>query len=725
MRIQQDLSQLQPKIDHQVALESRLTDLQTKLQQFQSLRFQLDQKQKERDQIQNRFTQVNERIQHRVDLQSKVEQISDLEQQLERLGSQLSRVAAARQFQEEIQTTVALGQDQLSNHTQQVQQILRSLDRLQKDFPAIKTQLASIPPILTQGTALTHQILQQLDQILVDISDQVSPAQLQAQQREIRQHLQDLYQAKVKVDQLPELQIERQDLETKRHDLEGEIEDLEWNLEAEGTFTRQQADLQDQLAHLGDPRAQAKIWEQELSQLPQLEVNWQHFQDQLSHQHQQLQALDQDLHQLAYVDTEIPAMQQQRQQYRSAHQRYLQAEPLAQTLQQRQTDLAQAQHHLQTEIQQGSQLQAQIQAMQSRFGTLTELAQAHAQLSQDLQDLQDPRGQAQRLQEDLKQRPQLLQDLQDLHTQLQGSQQRIQDLDQELAKTTGLEGALSAQQAIREQHRSAYENYLNSLPIAQTLPECETTLQKAQQEVDQVLNHLTQLQDQHKQLGETYDPQQHEQLKTTQRQTELEQARLQTRIQAIQPQLERIQTRIDHLKDLQEQQKQQGISLKERERLHRFIKFSREVLKRAGPRITELYLQNVNVVADRLFREILNRPNVSLNWEPDYDITIQESGCPKRRFISLSGGEQMSAALAVRLALLKVLGELDIAFFDEPTTNMDHQRRQRLAEAITNIRSFKQLFVISHDDTFEQVTENIIRVERSDLTPIREADNGA
>jgi len=28
------------------------------------------------------------------------------------------------------------------------------------------------------------------------------------------------------------------------------------------------------------------------------------------------------------------------------------------------------------------------------------------------------------------------------------------------------------------------------------------------------------------------------------------------------------------------------------------------------------------------------------------------------------------------------------------------------------LRSFEQLFVISHDNTFEQVTENIIRVER-------------
>ena len=43
---------------------------------------------------------------------------------------------------------------------------------------------------------------------------------------------------------------------------------------------------------------------------------------------------------------------------------------------------------------------------------------------------------------------------------------------------------------------------------------------------------------------------------------------------------------------------------------------------------------------------------------------------------------------------------------------MDKPRRDHLAEAIANIKTFRQLFVISHDDTFEKVTENIILVER-------------
>ena len=73
----------------------------------------------------------------------------------------------------------------------------------------------------------------------------------------------------------------------------------------------------------------------------------------------------------------------------------------------------------------------------------------------------------------------------------------------------------------------------------------------------------------------------------------------------------------------------------------------------------------------------------------------------------------MCAALAVRLALLKVLADIDIAFFDEPTTNMDRARRESLAEAIAQIRSFSQIFVISHDDTFEKATENLVVVTRA------------
>jgi len=98
-----------------------------------------------------------------------------------------------------------------------------------------------------------------------------------------------------------------------------------------------------------------------------------------------------------------------------------------------------------------------------------------------------------------------------------------------------------------------------------------------------------------------------------------------------------------------------------------------------------------------------------LRWTDDYEIVLTASG-RERTFKQLSGGEQMAAALAVRLALLRQVSDIDVAFFDEPTANLDDHRRDNLAEQILNVKGFSQLFVISHDDTFERDTDNVVRL---------------
>ena len=108
---------------------------------------------------------------------------------------------------------------------------------------------------------------------------------------------------------------------------------------------------------------------------------------------------------------------------------------------------------------------------------------------------------------------------------------------------------------------------------------------------------------------------------------------------------------------------------------------------------------------------MLGDRSAQLSWEKDYEIVLRRDG-RERTFALLSGGEQMSAALAVRLALLRSLTRLDIAFFDEPTQNMDDERRGNLAEQIRRIRGFEQLIVISHDDTFEQGLDSVVYLEK-------------
>ena len=166
------------------------------------------------------------------------------------------------------------------------------------------------------------------------------------------------------------------------------------------------------------------------------------------------------------------------------------------------------------------------------------------------------------------------------------------------------------------------------------------------------------------------------------------------------------------LKHFAEIRKSLSSEFKEKERLETVAEttaFIRDTLKEAAPRVARNYVHNVSLEANLLFREITGNAERTLKWGEDYAIMLEEDGF-ERPFQSFSGGEQMAAALAIRLALLKQLTDIRIAFFDEPTTNMDAERRENLAMQISRITHFDQLFVISHDETFDNFVDNVVSV---------------
>jgi DNA repair protein SbcC/Rad50 len=88
----------------------------------------------------------------------------------------------------------------------------------------------------------------------------------------------------------------------------------------------------------------------------------------------------------------------------------------------------------------------------------------------------------------------------------------------------------------------------------------------------------------------------------------------------------------------------------------------------------------------------------------------------------LSGGQMMSAVVALRLALLQTIGAR-IAFFDEPTSNLDAERRENLARAFRAIdvgkeevteHWYDQLFLVSHDVSFTEITDQMISLDKAE-----------
>ena len=139
----------------------------------------------------------------------------------------------------------------------------------------------------------------------------------------------------------------------------------------------------------------------------------------------------------------------------------------------------------------------------------------------------------------------------------------------------------------------------------------------------------------------------------------------------------------------------------------------RSYFKIAIPKITEALLRTINIEATNHYRHIMDDPNVLIIWDKEFNVKVKTAENEKE-FFQLSGGEQMSVALAVRLAILKILSNVEFAFFDEPTTNLDPEKRENLSKIIQRIKGFQQLFVISHDDTFEENVDNVIKFEKDD-----------
>ncbi|HID71834.1 MAG TPA: hypothetical protein EYP29_03710, partial [Thermoplasmata archaeon] len=177
--------------------------------------------------------------------------------------------------------------------------------------------------------------------------------------------------------------------------------------------------------------------------------------------------------------------------------------------------------------------------------------------------------------------------------------------------------------------------------------------------------------------------------------------------------LEELTNKIQRLQNRKEEKDELEKDLKEEECLLNFLEKIRDIFNKAPDRLTEVYLERINREANLRFQELFGEPNLELRWENDFGITVRE-GPHEKYFGQLSGGQQMCAALAVRLALLRYLSDVNLAFFDEPTQNLDLERRENLAEAIRNIKGFRQLFIISHDETFHDLVENTIFLKNED-----------
>lgn len=354
--------------------------------------------------------------------------------------------------------------------------------------------------------------------------------------------------------------------------------------------------------------------------------------------------------------------------------------------------------------------QAELLAAAAGIDTLDADIRAN---EEHLHTINDPRARAAALRRDADREPEFRRLATETKSRLLVARADAERLARELERFITLDERLRATHAERDQTAAGYQDHLAASALASALPARESLVAEIDREIAALDQQIALASKTYERLAASYDRDAHARARVDLQTAREQVAAAEQQLKSTRERLARIMVELERLDQIR---LEMGDELREKSRLERLqesVEFVRETLKKAGPLVTESYLFNISIDANNLFREITGEAGRTLRWTRDYEVILEEAG-HERSFANLSGGEQMVAALSIRLALLKQLSDIRLAIFDEPTTNMDAERRTRLAEAIGQVRHFDQLFVISHDDTFEEDADHVVNVGMKD-----------
>lgn len=355
----------------------------------------------------------------------------------------------------------------------------------------------------------------------------------------------------------------------------------------------------------------------------------------------------------------------------------------------------------------------ELEELHGRAEALKSAPERVETLKTKLEALGDPRSEYQVLQSKVRERESKEARQAALEKELSMAKEAIENLEQELESFSQLDQTIQRTREARDRYSDAHDTYLANIQAAQRYADRRDALRESERTIDDLRDQLQELEHELEMSRQDYDAEEHEHIREKEDSLKQELTQKTTQEEERQNRLEALIEEIDNLEALAETREQNRLVLERVGDLEQIMATVRKLLKDAGPHVTRQLVYQISVEASNLYAEIMGSHRGRLHWSVDYELSLEVDG-RRRTFRQFSGGEQMGAALALRLALLHEILPIDVGFFDEPTAHLDPARRDGLAEKIMQVKGFSQLFVISHDDTFERAAQNYIRIVKDE-----------
>lgn len=285
-----------------------------------------------------------------------------------------------------------------------------------------------------------------------------------------------------------------------------------------------------------------------------------------------------------------------------------------------------------------------------------------------------------------------------------------------------LDNKIKTMEEAKAKHQTERDAFFANQKDAQDLKNRQEALKKMVVLLEELTRTLTEKRKEIVQLQKVYDAKKHAEERAQKEKLVAENATLRQQIKNLGKEQKRIEGEIKKLKEIKKEIKVKLDERKKIEKKESLIKFLRnQIFKNVSTQLSDRFREEISLRADRIYRNIAETDE-ELYWGDKYQIVLRDmvdGQIRERTDDQLSGGQIMSSVVALRLALLQTIGAR-VAFFDEPTSNLDATRRENLAHAFRAIdvgreelteHWYDQLFLISHDVAFTEVTDQIISLD--------------
>jgi exonuclease SbcC len=309
--------------------------------------------------------------------------------------------------------------------------------------------------------------------------------------------------------------------------------------------------------------------------------------------------------------------------------------------------------------------------------------------------------------------------IENIRKTLEEAEKKTSTRKADLEKYGRLDTEITNTEKIISENQRARDTFFTNEKDAKELNNRRDSLSKMIKLMETLMLELDTKQRTSTKLAKEYDPQKHAEVRSAKDKLVGDTAAIKQKIESMNKERLRLEEEIKKMEQIKKEIDDRISQRKRLEQKEELVKFLRnKIFNNVSAQLSERFREEISLRADIIYRNIAETDE-ELFWGDKYQIVLrdmQEGDIRERTDDQLSGGQIMSAVVALRLALLQTIGAR-IAFFDEPTSNLDAARRANLAQAFRAIdigreevteHWYDQLFLISHDVNFTEITDQII-----------------